>query len=164
MSKTYTFQEPYYTIEVPITTVVCGVAVVWCVWRAIVGGGFLTPPLYLMFAVAGVYQVWNVCVSHAYPHHVVVDDESVSFCTKGGHADRYELAEVSAISVRGNARNGRMFIRMNEPTLQRGRYWIGSQDFSDGRELFDWFIDLECTVHPDGLRARSMGRGDFAEK
>ena len=29
------------------------------------------------FIAAGVYQVWNVLVSAAYPHYVVVDDEAV---------------------------------------------------------------------------------------
>lgn len=154
MSKTYTFQDPYYTIEVPVTTAVSAVAVVYCVYHAIVGGAF-TPGLYLLFAAAGVYQVWNVLVSAAYPHDVVVDDESISFVSKT-RTDTYRIADLDDISVRANRRNGRLFVRIAHPTIFRGRYWIGSQDFSDGAELFDYLIDLEVTVHPDGIRARSM--------
>ena len=74
MSKTYTFEDPYFTVEVPVTTAVCAVAAVWCTYHAI-RGDFLTPALLAFFVVAGIYQVWNVVVSAAYPHHVIVDDE-----------------------------------------------------------------------------------------
>jgi len=153
LSKTYTFEDPYFTIEVPVTTVVCAIAVVYCAWHAIVGD-LLTPALMLFFMAAGIYQVWNVVVSAAHPHHVIVDDESISFCLYN-RCDRYVIDEVKDLTVRGNARNGRLFIRIDNPTIFRGRYWVNTQDFTDGRELFDYVMDLECRVNPDGLRARA---------
>ena len=153
MSKTYTFQDPYYTIEVPVTTVVCGVAAVWCTYHAILGD-FLTPALLMFFVAAGVYQVWNVLVSAAYPHDVVIDEESISFVSPN-RTDRYPLDEITDLYVRANARSGKLFIRINNPTIFRGRYWVGTQDFTDGRELFDYVMDLECKVNPEGLRAKA---------
>lgn len=153
MSKTYTFEDPVYTVEVPVTTAVCAVAIVYCAWHAILGD-LLTPALMLFFMAAAIYQVWNVMVSAAYPHYVVVDDESISFVSSV-RTDRYELDKITDLTVRANARNGRLFIRIENPTIFRGRYWVNTQDFTDGRELFDFVIDLECKVNPEGLRARA---------
>ena len=154
MSKTYTFEDPYFTVEVPVTTAVCAVAAVWCTYHAI-RGDFLTPALLLFFVAAGIYQVWNVLVSAAYPHHVIVDDESISFCLYN-RCDRYVVDEITDLHVRANVRNGRLFIRIDNPTIFRGRYWVNTQDFTDGRELFDYVVDLECKVNPEGLRAKAM--------
>lgn len=153
MSKTYTFQDPYYTVEVPVTTVVCALAIPYCAWHAIVGD-LLVPALMLFFMAAAIYQVWNVLVSAAYPKHVIVDDESISFVSMT-RTDRYVLDEVKNLYLRANARNGRLFIRIDDPTIFRGRYWVNTQDFNDGRELFNFVLDFECKVNPEGLRARA---------
>ena len=153
MSKTYTFEDPIYTVEVPVTTAVCAVAIFYCAWHAVVGD-LLSPALMLFFMVAAIYQVWNVLVSAAYPKHVVVDDESISFVSMT-RTDRYVLSEIKNLYLRANARNGRLFIRIDDPTIFRGRYWVNTQDFTDGRELFEFVVDLECKVNPEGLRARA---------
>lgn len=153
MRKTYTFEEPYYTIEVTATTIVAALAAPYCMYHAI-RGDLLTPPLLMFFIAAAIYQVWNVVVSGAYPHHVIIDDESISFCWRH-RQDRYALDGITEFRARANARNGRIFLRINNPTLFRGRYWIGTHDFTDGRELFTFIDELECKVHPDGLKARA---------
>lgn len=153
MSKTYIFKEPYYTIEVTVTTVVAALAVPYCVYHA-VRGDLLTPALLMFLIAAAIYQVWNVLVSAAYPHHVIIDDESISFCWRN-RQDRYVLDEITEFRARANVRNGRIFLRINNPTIFRGRYWMGTQDFTDGHELFKYIDELECNVHPDGLKARA---------
>jgi hypothetical protein len=162
LSKTYTFKDPYYTIEVPVTTAVCAVAIFYCGWHAI-AGDLLSPALMLLFMVAAIYQVWNVLVSAAYPRQVVVDDESVSFVSMT-RTDRYVTSEVKDMVIRGGMRNGRMFIRIDSPTIFRGRYWVNTEDFSDGEELRHYLLDLECQVNPNGLRARAMRSAQDEER
>ena len=152
-SKTYTFQDPIFTIEVPVTTAFCAFLIPYGIYH-MVKGDLLTPPLLAFFVVAAIYQVWNVVVSAAHPKDVIVDDESISFCLYG-RQDRYELDQISDLHVRSNAHNGKLFIRINKPTIFRGRYWVNTQDFNDGRELFNLIEDLEVRVHPDGLKAKA---------
>lgn len=157
MAKTYTFEEPYYTIEVTATTIVSALAVPFCIYH-VIRGDLLTPGLLMFFIAAAIYQVWNVLVSAAYPHHVIIDDESISFCWRN-RQDRYLLDEITEFRARANVRNGRIFLRVNKPTIFRGRYWMGTQDFTDGQELFKYIDELECKIHPDGLKARARRTG-----
>lgn len=153
MAKTYTFQDPYYTIEVPVTTAVAALAIPYCVYHA-VKGDLLTPVLLVFFIVAAVYQVWNVVVARAFPKSVTIDDDSISF-TLFNKTERYEFADITSFKARSNGRSGRIFLRINEPTPFKGRYWMGTNDFTDGQELFFAIDELECKIHPDGLKAKS---------
>lgn len=153
MSKTYIFQDPYYTIEVPVTTAICAAAIFYCAFHAI-RGDVLTPPLMLLFMTAAIYQVWNALISRAYPRKVTVDDDSMSF-SLFGRTDRYAIDGITEMKVRANPRNGGMFVRINDPSLFRGRYWLNTKYFSDGRELFDYIEGLEMRIHPQGLKARA---------
>ena len=156
MGKTYEFEKKYYLFEVPVTAVFCALMLAICVYN-ITMGTTSVPALYGMFAIAAVYQLWNLLVSHAYPRYVHIDDESITF-ELWGRKDRYDLATLDSFLVRSNVVNGNMFIRAGKTSLTCGRYWIGTKKYTDGRELFDAIDALELRVHPDSLKALARER------
>ncbi len=152
-SKTYTYEEPYYFIEVTLTTIVAELAIVYCAYQLIRGETSI-PAVYTMFLIAAVYQVWNAFVSAAYPHHVIVDGESITFCYRK-RQDRYPIKSIKALALRANVRNGRIFLRINNPTPFAGRYWIATKVFTDGEELFFYIDDLDNKLNPQALKAKA---------
>ena len=48
-----------------------------------------------------------------------------------------------------------MYIRINDSSLFKGRYWLQTRVMTDGRELFQRICDLEFRIHPDTLKARA---------
>ncbi|MBQ9005490.1 MAG: hypothetical protein IJ092_03850 [Atopobiaceae bacterium] len=163
MRKTFEFENPYYTIEVPATIVFCIVVLVWCGYQAI-WGNYFAPVILAIFAIAAFYQLWNLVISHAYPRYVHLDGESITF-ELWGRQDRYDYATVESFLVRSNAQNGKMFIRAGQTSLTRGRYWISTKKYTDGKELFDEIDAIEMAVHPDMLKARSRREnGTYMER
>jgi hypothetical protein len=153
MRKTYEFENPYYTIEVPATIVFCIVVLLWCGYQAI-WGNYFAPAILAIFAIAAFYQLWNLAISHAYPRYVHLDGESITF-EQWGREDRYDYATLESFLVRSNANNGKTFIRAGETTPFRGRYWISTKKYTNGKELFDELDAIEMAVHPDMLKARA---------
>lgn len=163
MRKTYEFENPYYTIEVPVTIAFCIVVLVWCGYQA-VQGTYFAPAILGIFSIAAVYQIWNLAVSHAYPRYVHLDGESITF-ELWGREDRFDYATLESFLVRSNAQNGKMFIRAGKTTAFKGRYWISTKKYTNGKELFDEVDAIEMAVHPDMLKARARrDNGTYMER
>ncbi|MDO5146027.1 MAG: hypothetical protein Q4D60_03405 [Eubacteriales bacterium] len=49
---------------------------------------------------------------------------------------------------------------INHGGFTKGRYWVRTEEFSDGKELTDYFYTLDAKINPKSLftRARSQGR------
>lgn len=160
MRKTYTYLEPYFTIEVTATTAFCALVVVAVAYLMVHGGFWLSDGVLALFGVAAIYQVWNVGVSRANPRTVTYDEgaDTLEFSLyKVTHS--YHVPELRSLLVRSNPQSGIMFLRVGEPTPLRGRYWVPTRLFSDGRELFDLILDLEYRVDPNSLRAQARRGG-----
>lgn len=156
MRKTYTYLEPYFTIEVTATTAFCALVVVAVAYLMVHGGFWLSDGVLALFGVAAIYQVWNVVVSRANPRTVTYDEggDTLEFSLyKVTHS--YHVPELKSLLVRSNPQSGIMFLRVGEPTPLRGRYWVPTRLFSDGKELFDLILDLEYRVDPNSLRAQA---------
>lgn len=160
MTKTYEFEKRYYILEVPVTAAFCAIMLCLCVYN-ITAGTTSVPALYGMFAIAAVYQLWNLLLSHAYPRYVHIDDESITF-EVWGRKDRYDFSTLDSFLVRCNPVNGNMFIRAGKTTLMRGRYWIGTKKYTDGGELYAAIEEIELRTHPDSLKALARERAAAA--
>lgn len=151
--KTYTYEQPFFTIEVLITGIFCAfIAVVCLVFAAL--QMYLPPALSVMFAVVALYQVWNTFIAIANPEKVTFEDDAISF-SAFGRTDRFAYSDISEFRVREFPSAGKMYIRINDGGLLKGRYWIQSKVMSDGEELFNRILDFEYAKHPDTIKARA---------
>lgn len=155
MNKCYTYQNPYYQIEVLGTGIFCILIFLVCIW-CIVTNQFIGRALGFLFAIPAGYQVWNTFVSLSNPQKVCIDETNDTLTFSGlGRCDTYKLSELSAFLVRPFPSSGKLYIRVNNHNLLKGRYWVPTKVFSDGKELFDWCLEKEYTLHPDTLKARA---------
>jgi hypothetical protein len=150
--RTFTYEKPYFQIEVVATGILCGVVAAWCLWS--VSKGSSLAALLLFVALVAVYQIWNTFVAIANPEVVTVDGHTVSF-SAFGRTDSFNLKEVSDFRIREWPSSGKMYIRVGNSSLLKGRYWLQTKQMSDGKELFDTLRDLEFEFNPNSLKAEA---------
>ena len=136
MKTTYSYLKRYFFIEVTLTGIVCLAALVVCPYLAYKG---IVPGIMIVLMVPAAYQVWNTFIAIA----------------AWGRTDRYAWSDVRSFRVREFPSAGKMYIRINDSSLFKGRYWLQTRVMTDGRELFQRICDLEFRIHPDTLKARA---------
>ena len=77
-TKTYTYQEPFFTMEVKVEGGFCAFLTVLLAWNAytnLFGMGIL----FAIFAIVAFYQTWNTFIARCYSHSVTIGDDEISF-------------------------------------------------------------------------------------
>ena len=151
MKTTYSYLKRYFFIEVTLTGIVCLAALLVCPYLAYKG---IVPGIMIVLMVPAAYQVWNTFLAIANPQTGEIDDEAIAF-SAWGRTDRYLWNDVTSFRVREFPSAGKIYIRVNNSGLLRGRYWLQTRVMTDGRDLFQRICDLEYKIHPDTLKARA---------
>lgn len=151
--KTYSYQQPYYSIEVVATGLFCIFLAVACLICAMLNV-LLPPALACIFVAVALYQVWNTFVSISNPREVTIDNSTISFSAFGRN-DTYSLENIDEFRVREFPSAGKMYIRINGGGLLRGRYWLQTSVMTDGKDLFQRMTDIEYAKHPETIKARA---------
>lgn len=158
--KEYKFDRKIFNVEITLTGVFCIVIILACIAGAIMNK---LPGLLIFAAVIAAYTAWNDFVSISNPEKVVISDDFISFYAFG-REHKYPLSDISQFRVREFPTSGKIFLRVNNANIFKGRYWLHTKMFSDGKELFTIIRDMEFKIHPDSLKARArIVNTEFAE-
>ena len=152
MSKTYVYQPREYFWKVTLTGIVA--AVVFAASPFLI---FSSPHLrnFILFVmlVTG-YTLLNTFFARCYPSQIILEDDGISFVSYG-RTIKYRFDEIKRFMVKDWRGSGRMYIRINDSTLLRGRYWLYLRRCNDGEELFIYLLKLEYKTHPDSWKAKA---------
>ena len=110
--------------------------------------------LFWIFLLVGLYQVFNTFVSISNPKEVVVEEDAISFSAYG-KTHRYPLDEITSLRIKELDYHKKMYLRINEAGMMRGRYWIACKHMNDGAELWDYLAWLEYQKEPDQVKFRA---------
>ena len=101
------------------------------------------------------YFVWETFVSIANPSKVEIDEKGITFSAyrKSHH---YDWAEIRKFRCKPLASGTKMFVRINEAGIFRGRYWVNCYYYSEGEKLFRFLFDKEVEIDPQGLKAKAI--------
>lgn len=149
--KEYSYDKRSFLVGVTITSIFCLVLMVVCLLLALFN---IMPALLCFVALVAFYTVWNSFISKSNSQKVIITDTSIQFYCYH-RLDTYVIKDIERLSIREFPTSGKMYIRMNHPTIFKGRYWLQTKLFSDGNELFRSLLDLEYKLHPDTLKARA---------
>lgn len=108
--------------------------------------------LYTGIAIISAYGVFNTFISISNPKMVVIDNGDIEFYAFR-KVHKYKKEEITSMSIRG-FHDKKMYLRINNGGLLRGRYWIKSSLFNDSRELYNALSDIERQLHPNALKFR----------
>ena len=152
-TKTYTYQEPFFTMEVKVEGGFCAFLTVLLAWNAytnLFGMGIL----FAIFAIVAFYQTWNTFIARCYSHSVTIGDDEISL-ELFGRSQTYKISELKEFQIRGGSRGGKMYVRVGKHNALHGRFWISTDVYEDGEELASRLIEIENAVDPDSLRVQA---------
>ena len=152
-TKTYTYQEPFFTMEVKVEGGFCAFLTVLLAWNAYTNL-FSMGILFAIFAIVAFYQTWNTFIARCYSHSVTIGDDEISF-ELFGRSQTYKISELKEFQIRGGSRGGKMYVRVGKHNALHGRFWISTDVYEDGEELASRLIEIENAVDPDSLRVQA---------
>jgi len=149
--KTYTYDKTRYLISVTITGIFC---VLLCLFALVmIALNKMRPLMALVLLVAG-YTAFNYFVAKSTPSIVKINDKAISFYAFG-REDTYPLKGLKQLTIREFPSNLKMYIRIGDYGLYKGRYWVQGKMFEDGKEMFRKLLDIEYKLFPNTLKARA---------
>lgn len=110
--------------------------------------------LLAMVILVSAYTVWNTFIAIGNPQKVAISDDFVSFSAYG-RTDCFDLSELDRFMIREFPSAGKMYVRINNAGLFKGRYWLYTMMYSDGQELFRKLLEIERNIHPDSLKTQA---------
>ena len=149
--KEYKYDAKKFGMKVTVTGVFCALIVLYCVWQCIV----TQEAIWAIVAFVAFYTVWNSFVTISNPSKVTLSDEEIVFSAYG-REDHFPMTEITSFRVKDFPNVRKLFIRINNASWFKGRYWIPAAFFNDTDELYKAILDIEERIHPNTLK--SMAR------
>ncbi len=163
MKKTYKYRDTVYKRKVKVTGAYAGLLAVAATGYFL----FSSNHNYLLIAVAvvGLYTYWETYVSLANPQEVTIDDKGITF-SGCGKVHSYLWKDIYSFKVKEFISARKVFVRINDAGIKKGRYWINCRYFNDTDELYMFFRDKEYEIHPNSIKsyARRSNEKKFNER
>lgn len=154
--KHYVYKPSHFFIQMTLPGIFTIFIGIYCLIRFLTDGQNV---LYLLILFLCMYNIWNVFISLSNPSEIMIDEKTVEFCAYG-RSHKYEIDKIESYHMRPMAGNTRIYMTFDNGRILKGRYWIRLCEFSEEKELEDFFYDLEAKINPNSLtvKARTQGR------
>ena len=110
--------------------------------------------LLLLIGIVCIYTIWNSFVSKVHPEKIVIKENEIVF-ESFNSKDRYYIDGTDRFQLREFPSSGKIYLRIGNEQLQKGRYWINTKNYNNGKELFQLFRDLDYKINPDSLKSKA---------
>ena len=110
--------------------------------------------LLLLVGIVCIYTMWNSFVSKVHPEKIVIKENEIVF-ESFNSKDRYYIDGTDRFQLREFPSSGKLYLRIGNEQLQKGRYWINTKNYNNGKELFQLFRDLDYKINPDSLKSKA---------
>lgn len=137
--------------KVTVTGIFCALIALYSLWQLVA----TKQSMWIIILIVAGYTIWNSFISISNPGKVILSDEEIVFCAYG-REDHFPMSEIKSFRVKDFANVRKMFIRVNQAGLLKGRYWVPAAFFNDTDELYKRILDIEEQIHPGTLK--SMAR------
>lgn len=145
----YVFQKSVYMRKVTVIGIFCLVVALYSCVMLLMG-----QPLFWILLLISLYQAFNTFVSLSNPSEVTLTEDTLAFSAYG-KTHSYKLADIKSFRVKELDRYHKMYVRVNDGGLLRGRYWLNCREMEGGRELWDRLAYLEYEKEPDQIKFRA---------
>ena len=110
--------------------------------------------LLLLIGIVCIYTIWNSFVSKVHPEKIVIKENEIIF-ESFNSKDRYYIDGTDRFQLREFPSSGKLYLRIGNAQIQKGRYWINTKNYNNGKELFQLFRDLDYKINPDSLKSKA---------
>ncbi|HBF0730251.1 TPA: hypothetical protein KNO10_003450 [Clostridioides difficile] len=109
--------------------------------------------IYSLLIIVCTYGIFNTFISSSNPKKIIIDSKCIHF-TSFMTTHKYEIKGIEKIRIR-EFYNKKIYLKINDGNLFKGRYWIRTNMFNNSIELYSYFIELEECLYPDSLKFRN---------
>ena len=90
--------------------------------------------IYSLLIIVCTYGIFNTFISSSNPKKIIIDSKCI------------RIREFY---------NKKIYVKINDGNLFKGRYWIRTNMFNNSIALYSYFIELEECLYPDSLKFRN---------
>lgn len=161
MNKTYEYKTKFYNYKVRDI----GIFAIFFLFYSIFNVFRYQSYLYCVPIIICIYIIWEDFISLSNPKTVTITDDSITFGAFGKF-HTYKWNEIKKFQIKEFISSRKMYIRINNAGLLRGRYWVNCYFMNDCDELYMWLRDKEYELDPNSLKAqaRRSNEADFEER
>lgn len=109
--------------------------------------------IYSLLIIICIYGIFNTFVSSSNPKEIIIDNKCIRFISFIAKHN-YEIKDIEKLRIR-EFYNKNLYLKINDGSLLRGRYWIRTNMFNNDVELYNYLVELEEFLYPDSLKFRN---------
>lgn len=151
MSKEYLFNKKAFSVRVIYGGILAAIVFAFGIYS--ISKGSSMTYLWILICFLCVYTVTTNFIAISYPKKIVISSNEISF-SAFNKSHVYSRKELKSFKIKEQQMAGKMYIRVNKPSLFRGRYWIDLKAYNDYKELGKILLEIEETIHPNSLKAK----------
>ncbi|HHW03812.1 MAG TPA: hypothetical protein GXX35_13570 [Thermoanaerobacterales bacterium] len=136
--KIFKYKYSYYLVSQLIPGILIVGVFLWSIYQRIL---FPENILYRLLVIVMPVVILSTFVSLNTPHKVIIDKNMIHFYSFGMRHS-YDLNKIKKISVKEFIFSDKYLVRLGEPSVLRGRYWI-SNNIIGHDELLKFFKEKE---------------------
>lgn len=150
MSKEYIFDKKMFSIRVIYAGILS--AIVFGIGIYSISKGSSMKYLWMFVCFLCVYTIVTNFIAISYPEKIAIDNDEISF-SAFNKTHVYSRKELRGFKIKEQQLASKMYIRVNTPSLLKGRYWIDLKAYNDYKDLEKNLLNIEEIVHPNSLKA-----------
>ena len=110
--------------------------------------------LLVLVGIVCIYTMWNSFVSKVHPEKIVIKGNEIVF-ESFNSKERYYIDGTDTFQLREFPSSGKLYLRIGKAQFKKGRYWINTKNYNNGKELFELFRDLDYQINPESLKSKA---------
>jgi hypothetical protein len=150
MGKEYLFDKKTFSIRVIYAGILAAIVFVFGIYS--ISKGSSMKYLWMLICFLSVHTIITNFIAVGYPEKIVIDNNEISFSALN-KSHVYSRKEFKVFKIKEQQLASKMYIRVNTPSLFKGRYWIDLKAYNDYKDLEKDLLEIEEIVHPKSLKA-----------
>ncbi|QAT40721.1 hypothetical protein [Clostridium sp. JN-9] len=150
MIKEYVFDKKMFIIRVIYAGILAAIVFTFGIYSII--GGSTMKYLWMFICFICIYTLITNFIAISYPEKIVIGNNAISF-SAFNQSHVYSRKELIGFKIKEQQLAKKMYIRVNKPSLFKGRYWIDLKAYNNNKDLEKCLLEIEEIIHPDSLKA-----------
>lgn len=150
MGKEYVFNKKMFLIRVVYAGILAAMVFVFGIYS--ISRGSSMKYLWMLICFICVYTVITNFIAISYPEKIIIDNDEITF-SAFNKTHVYSRNDLQGFKIKEQHLAAKMYIRVNKPSLFKGRYWIDLKAYNDFKDLEKSLLEIEEIVHPNSLKA-----------
>ncbi|MPW26992.1 hypothetical protein GC105_14500 [Alkalibaculum sp. M08DMB] len=149
--KVYEYDKKRYVVSIILPNIiVMGLIFIYSLYNNF---KFIGVNIFTLLLFVSIYTLFNTLISLSYPSKIVDTGSEYQFHAFG-RKHVFKKKDIENIKIRELAAT-RMYIRINNGSILRGRFWIKYSFYSNGEEFNDNIHALEKELNPKSLKYKN---------